>query len=273
MPAFDQLKTLLERSAFQRPWVVATTSGAAALVVFAAWCVQDYHDYLSLGPGGPPYNVKGWAWITFGIRPFALSRSGTTYVADYPVNGSRQEIENLPRREGERALLGGIAPHRQLSQHAPEKMRIYIENLFKNAARQHPSILETKRSLYERHHDALFVSSKLLNTQAQALPKTAVIARGELGHAHPDLSVHLYLSPADARVVIEKGWAERHRLSVPEDSWVKNKYAIASTYLMIYGPRSEKEMEVLRVILESSIRYMTGSETVDEVEWRKLVIQ
>ncbi|RGP78805.1 hypothetical protein FLONG3_3003 [Fusarium longipes] len=194
---------MLEQTIAQRPWTVVATSGAAALVAFTAWCIQDYRAYLALGPGGPPYN--------------------------------------------------------------------FIQNLFHNAARQHPSILEIKKSLYERHHDALFVAHDLIESQPESLPKTAVIARGELGHAHPDLSVHLYLSPADARVVIEKGWAERHRLSVPESSWVKNKYAIASTYVMFYGPRNEKEMEVLRVILESSIRFMTGRDRVETVQWREAV--
>lgn len=117
----------------------------------------------------------------------------------------------------------------------------------------------------------MFVSSKLLENKAERLPKTAIIARGELGHAHPDLSVHLYLSPADARVVIEKGWAERHRLSVPENRWIKNKYAIASTYLMIYGPRDEHEMEILRVILENSIRFMTGKEAIEKVHWKDIM--
>ncbi|PCD38544.1 hypothetical protein AU210_007016 [Fusarium oxysporum f. sp. radicis-cucumerinum] len=271
MTDLQHLKTMLERIVHQRPILIATTSGAAALVAFAAWCFKDYRDYLALGPGGPPYNVKGWAWITFGIRPFALSKSGATYVADYPTEGSHPEIQSLPRRQGERALLGGIAPHRQLSQHAPTRMRTYIENLFTNAARQHPTILETKKSLYERHHDALFVSHMLLESQPECLPNTAIIARGELGHVHPDLSVHLYLSPADARVIIEKGWAERHRLSVPETSWVKNKYAIASTYLMIYGPRDEAEMEVLRVILESSIGFMTGQDEVEKVQWKDIL--
>jgi len=123
MATLQHIKAVLERTTSERPWVIATTSGATALVVFAAWCIKDYRDYLALGPGGPPYNAKGWAWITFGIRPFALSKSGATYVADYPTQGSHTSIQNIPRRQGDRAVLGGIAPHRQLTQHAPERMR------------------------------------------------------------------------------------------------------------------------------------------------------
>lgn len=73
------------------------------------------------GAGWPPYNARGWAWITFSIHPFALSKSGATMVADYPDYGAHPSIAQLPVRLGERARLGGIAPHRQLSQHAPEE--------------------------------------------------------------------------------------------------------------------------------------------------------
>lgn len=97
---------------------------------------------------------------------------------------------------------------------------------------------------------------------------TARVSRGEIAHMHPDLSIHLYLSPADARQAIQREWAERHRLSVPRSAWVKNLYAVADTYLMVYGPRDEDEMEVLKVILMNSIRYMTGREAVEELEWR-----
>ena len=40
---------------------------------------------------------------------------------------------------------------------------------------------------------------------------------------------------------------------------------------MVYGPRDEEEMETLRVILEHSIRYMTGQDKVDEVQWEDVV--
>lgn len=85
--------------------------------------------------------------------------------------------------------------------------------------------------------------------------------------------MHLYLSPADARILVEKGWAERHRMAVPDDGWLKLRRVsgIGSTYLMFYGPRDEQEMEVLRTVLESSIRYMTGRDEVERLQWRDIV--
>ncbi|PVH98504.1 hypothetical protein DM02DRAFT_531006 [Periconia macrospinosa] len=241
------------------PTATATTGLFSSFLI---WCFKDYRAYLALGPGGPPYNLKGWAWITFGIRPFALSQSGVTLVTDYPAEGGHLAMERLPHRRGPRATLGGIAPHRQLSQHPPEIMRNQIISLFQRAATQYPDILSLRKSLYERHHDALFVSQKHLESGDPSIPETSIISRGEIGHMHPDMSVHLYLSPADARQAITKEWAERHRLAVPRDSWVKNKYAVADTYLMIYGSRDEGELAHLKVMVESAICFMTGREGI-----------
>lgn len=117
-------------------------------------------------------------------------------------------------------------------------------------------------SLYERHHPALFLCQDVLKSASSGLPNTAIVARGEIGHFHPDLSVHLYVSPADARTLIEKGWAERHRLAVPKTSWVKNQYAVADTYLMVYGPRDEAEVECLQKMLIASMSFMSGGALV-----------
>ena len=125
----------------------------------------------------------------------------------------------------------------------------------------HPKLLETKRSLYEKHHDAIFVHSDLLSDPNSAIPATARISRGEIGHIHHDASVHLYFSPADAKVLIEKNWAERHRLARTKPFLGKvNMFGVAGTYLMIYGPRDEGELEIMKTILENSVKFMTGSE-------------
>ncbi|TLS30012.1 hypothetical protein PpBr36_02671, partial [Pyricularia pennisetigena] len=245
--------------------IVTGTIGAGLLASLLGWCYRDYQNFLALGPGGLPYNLKGWAIVTLFIRPFAMSKFKATSVDDYPESGAADIVKQLSVRRGERATLGGIAPHRQLSQYAPEHMRVHMQNLFNNVVDQYPELLEMKKSLYERHHDALFVSPNLLQSPDSPVPATARLAHGEIGHMHTDLSVHLYLSPADARQIIQKKWGERHRLSVPKTSWFKNMFGVADTYLMIYGPRDEEEMEVFKVILARSISFMTGKEISEDL--------
>ncbi|KAL0260744.1 hypothetical protein SLS55_004434 [Diplodia seriata] len=155
----------------------------------------------------------------------------------------------------------------------------FIRNLFANAALQNPHLLETKKSGYERHNPALFVSANLLGDAEarKSLPHAAMASSGEIGHPHPDLSIHLYVSPADARVLIEKGWGERHRMSVPAGSLVTKVIPIfgriADTFLMIYGPRDDEEMAVLQMVLRNSIRFMTGREDFEVPEWKVRVSQ
>ena len=101
------------------------TASASALLLSAGvtWCIHDNRKYLALGPGGPPYNPLGWAVVTFIVRPFALSARDATWTGDYPVDGAHADILALPVREEPRAEVGGIAPHRQLSQHSDESMK------------------------------------------------------------------------------------------------------------------------------------------------------
>jgi hypothetical protein len=124
-------------------------------------------------------------------------------------------------------------------------------------------MLETRVSLLERRHAALFLRQEVLDSGRVA--DTARLARGEIGHVHTDLSVHLYFSPADARALIEKGWAERHRLAVPRDAWWKNKPIIADTYLLVYGPRDEEEFRCFSAITLAAIRFMAGSDELKMV--------
>ena len=135
--------------------------------------------------------------------------------------------------------------------------------------------MEIRTSGYERHNSALFITESVLRQHRRApaksrLLETAIIARGEIGHAHHDTSSHLYVSRADARMLIEKGWAERHRLAVPRQYWVKNILRVADTYLMIYGPRDEAEMVAMETILRCSINIMTGQE-IGPIEWKRAV--
>lgn len=41
-------------------------------------------------------------------------------------------------------------------------------------------------------------------------------------------------------------------------------FGVAGTYLMIYGPRDEEELETMRTILENSVKFMTGVDNLGE---------
>ncbi|KAK4942772.1 hypothetical protein LTR10_017532 [Elasticomyces elasticus] len=229
------------------PPVPVAATLIVSLVWFVYWCIQDYRLFISLGHGGPPHNVYGWILTSFIVRPFTLTARDTTWTGDYPETGAHKEILALPNREGERPIVKGIAPQRQFSQRPTAEMNAKLSSL-------------------EKHNIALFVHPSLLS-KPHNLPETSVMSKGELGHIHGDTSMHLYFSPADAKVIIEKGWAERHRSARTQPWWFCGKkymFNIGDSFLIVYAPRDEKEFDVLRTLLRASARFMTADETVLE---------
>jgi len=74
------------------------------------------------------------------------------------------------------------------------------------------------------------------------------VSHAEIGHIHPtDGSMHIILSPGDTKEVITKGWGELHGLAGQDRA--------AKTYMMIYSPRDEMELEVTKKILLAAIKY------------------
>jgi hypothetical protein len=49
---------------------------------------------------------------------------------------------------------------------------------------------------------------------------------------------------------MEKGWGELHGLAGQGRILIK-------TYMMVYAPRTEKELEITKKILESGVKYQT----------------
>ncbi len=115
----DRLKQLPQLPPRELALSAAAITAVLGTVIL---CVRDYQDFLALGPGGAPYNVRGWAWVT-SLRPFALSKRGALQTSSFPVDGAHKEIEALPTRTGVRASVGGIIPHRQLSQHPGDDVK------------------------------------------------------------------------------------------------------------------------------------------------------
>lgn len=118
--------SLISQSVQQNPTrstILSAGLGASLVSAGVAWCINDYRKFLSLGRGGVPYNIFGWALITFLVRPFALGAQYSVWTGDYPPKGAHDDILDLPVREGPRPQLGGIVPHRQLSQHPGSSMK------------------------------------------------------------------------------------------------------------------------------------------------------
>jgi hypothetical protein len=139
-----------------------------------------------------------------------------------------------------------------------------VLNVLSGFARANPQLLQEQRSAAEKHHLALFVHSGLLSKSAN-LPDIAPMFKGELGHIHAESSLHLNFSPADAKIIIERGWAERHRCAKTQPWWLggsKHMWGIGNTFLIVYAPRSEEELQVLRILVRASAIWMTGEQEI-----------
>ena len=81
---------------------------------------------------------------------------------------------------------------------------------------------------------------------------------------HPsDGSLHLTLHPADARIVLEKRWGERHPLA--RGGWCTR--FVPSGFLMVYAPRNQGELEVVMEIIKAAV-WWVGGWSVEDCERR-----
>ena len=85
--------------------------------------------------------------------------------------------------------------------------------------------------------------------------------------------MHLTLHPADAAIVILRGWGERHPLS--NGGWLAR--FVPQGFCMVYAPRNEEEVEIVRKIVAAAVWWVGGvdvdlkfgedaEETLDERE-------
>lgn len=122
------------------------------------------------------------------------------------------------------------------------------EKLIHSLAVDHPTLLSVKTSILERGGPALY-----LNPEVQKHPG-AFGTRNEIAHLHESDggSMHVSMSPKDAKLVIEKGWGERFGLSGT---------FLPITYTMVYAPRDEEEMKVVERIVRAGVKFMLDEKT------------
>lgn len=205
----------------------------------------NYKSWVALGVGGLPHTLEGYRTVQMLNKrmgnPLDIKRLA-------PLIGTKEDksyLKKLPKRPGERPAIAPFAiPHRQTNQFNDDNTRASQQKIFDDEVAANTSLIHYQTSGFERNNKAIF-----LNDTLRANPAMTKITHGEIGHIHPsDGSMHMtFLSPSDAKKVIEAGWGEFHGLAGVE--------RVTRTYMMVYAPRDEKELEVTRRILEAAVKY------------------
>lgn len=223
------------------------------LIALAYTIHQDYLRFKSLGPGGTPSTWLGYAKIKF-LGTFAIHNPyiPPSIPPEIYLNRSAYLTKGeLPKRKGSRPIVQGIAPHRQLDQRPSSAVFSKLKGEILEMGNRWPKLLRHGTSCLEKHGPGLF-AVKPINKSRHCI--------GEICHAHPsDGSMHLTLHPADAAIVILRGWGERHPLS--SGGWLAR--FVPQGFVMVYAPRTEKEVEIVRKIVAGAAWWVGGVD-VDE---------
>jgi hypothetical protein len=228
--------------------VSASAAGAAFTLFIVAY--RDYLDYVSLGPHGLPDSFWGWykqlSW-TFGAR------NDVTVPAPYNIDtvaGPHDKDRFLPNkglapRQGKSpGILRFVAPQRQTTELASDKMKNRMFAYLDETVSKDPERFQTKLSVLEGPVPALQIKGF-----ADIEPKPAVYkwTRGEICHIHPpDGSTHVVISLEDQKRAIELGWSRRHRLSGGMLPW---------NYTLVYAPRNDEEFEIWKIFVDAGAKY------------------
>jgi len=153
--------------------------------------------------------------------------------------------ENWPLRSGPKPETTRQIPHSQLTQHGPDDV---IERLH-DWCFSLPDV--------NNEHSGISVPGAralVLHEGCNCNPDAFMVGR-EFAHIHPhpdNGSMHVKLSAEDARNVIAAGWGEDHFLVT------MGHYPPG--LIMVFSPRDNEELEVVKQIVARSHAFATRSE-------------
>ena len=238
----------------------------------------DYQGWYALGPGGLPHNAFGWlVQSLLRLRASRDVRDSSCY--DVAMRSSELERRRfldgqLPDWTGEAPKTAlWVAPHRQLKQVATAEIKkvrpLVLNGFMKNYGQKpyfnslpqtlqaleatlsqivnsNPHALELGPSQIEGGSPALFISPENFNSNHDSYS----LAPREIFHSHCEAegSSHAILSAADAMLVLDKGWGERHALS-------GKAFGPPLGYVMIFAPRSMRDVEIVGIVARAAARY------------------
>ena len=242
-----------------------------ALLVICAVAItgvayRDYSAWYALGAGGIPHNIIGWTLQSIARLLCSRDLRSTSCYDRYLSEEQRFLDVDLPARKGEAPKTGSwAAPHRQLGDTAGEQLknvRLWVDQISKvtciltessvksvqailnNLSDSNPHLLVTGPSVIEGVVPAIFIAPGVDLPEHQRFPRSP----REIYHTHTtEGSSHALLSPADAKLVIQRGWGERHGLS--------GKLRIPLSFVMIFAPRSDTEVQIIERIVRAAAQY------------------
>ena len=147
-------------------------------------------------------------------------------------------VHNEPRPGG-RPVTSDEGPHRQMDQRSsPALWGELVARVFAL-----PGVVEGHSQVSPASSRAVFLAE-----QAMELSPETSLAPGrrlEPVHLHgvDDTSIHLVLPAERGGRLVELGWAEPHQ------------YTDFGTEFMVYGPRSERELDIVISIVEESLTF------------------
>ncbi|OCK81542.1 hypothetical protein K432DRAFT_381245 [Lepidopterella palustris CBS 459.81] len=215
-------------------------------VALTLWIVRDFLRWRSFGTGGTPPTVRGYLRIRkFWFFRF-FKRDDLRDASPLSTEGPTYLDKPIPRREGGRPkLTHWIMPQRQMPDSITPKAHERLLQLMSFFATNHSTILSHAPSKTEGGTGPAIYADPSLPTLNPASAKIGY----EMAHVHPaENSLHVYLSPRDAREVVEKEWGERFPLgAIAPASWV-----------MVYAPRNEDEVDLVERIVRAAVGWNTG---------------
>jgi 2,4-didehydro-3-deoxy-L-rhamnonate hydrolase len=236
----DEVELQIENIGTQKQKVVSFIESQLTKEEF-----KNYQEWVALGVGGLPHTLEGFRSVQAFNKQMG-DPLDVTRIA--PLIGTKQDkafLEKLPRRKGVKPVIAPFAiPHRQTNQFNDIQIRTLQQKVFDDEVVKNVSLVHYQTSGFERNNKAIFLKDTL-----HANPELKRLTRGEIAHIHPsDGSMHMtFLSPSDAKTVIESGWGEFHGLAGSE--------RLTATYMMIYSPRDKRELEITKRILEAAIKF------------------
>lgn len=154
-------------------------------------------------------------------------------------------IFELPVREGVKPTTTPSNPHIQINQQPVD--RKIIDDLMHWAFTDLANISKEPSKISMPGAQAMCLAEDKMCSHCNAF-----MVENEFAHFHPapDGSMHLGLPVEDARYVIEKGWGELH--PVVYKGW------LPPNFIMVYAPRTQTEVFVIKKIILRSYEFATG---------------